>query len=188
MKFRTFMESTTFTMYHGGGNWKTTPEIRPAKQGRYEAGVGIYLCTSYNTAAKYARGSKVITICEVDRSYRDASLVHVQLQDAVEFLMNNRIKNKQRIIADLKNHCQRLGSETFTASILNNLVVNHEAGSGKAGIALVQFLVSQGVDAVRERQSTEDWLVVFNPAIIKSHKKLDRNSDNIVWDLPKITS
>jgi len=43
-------------MWHGSRNWDDSPEIRAAKQGRYESGIGINLTSNYKTARKYAKG------------------------------------------------------------------------------------------------------------------------------------
>src|ERR1039458_2323947 len=60
-------ETNTFQMYHGGKRWSRIPsELYSHKQGRYECGVGIYLTNDYNTARKYAKGSRVVHLVEVD--------------------------------------------------------------------------------------------------------------------------
>ena len=71
--------------------------------------------------------------------------------------------------------------------VLNNLIVNYEAGSGDNGIKVNQFLVDHGVDAEVQSKSNEDWLVVFNTSIIKDHEIVDVKKLSIDdYNLPSI--
>jgi malic enzyme len=67
--------------------------------------------------------------------------------------------------------------DVISADILNNLVVNYEAGAGSAGIQVANYFVSKGVDAHMEPQSGDEfWLVVFNPKILKNVVVVDPKS------------
>ncbi len=71
--------------------------------------------------------------------------------------------------------------------ILNNLIVNHEAGSGSVGTEIAKYFVSKGADAsIQDQSGDEQWLIVFNPKIIINYSVVDPKGD-IEWVLPDIT-
>lgn len=178
MDFKIWLNETqtdTFQMYHGGKRWEATPSaIIGSKKGRYEYGVGIYLTNNYSTARKYASGSRVVHIIDIDRNFKKIGDVQIPLKTAIDFLKTNRIKNKNKIIQDLISNAERMKRDTVGADIINNLVVNYESGAGEAGVAITNFLTSFGVDASLERVSGDEfYLVVFNPKIIKNVSIVD---------------
>jgi hypothetical protein len=160
----------TFQMYHGGKRWSRLPtELLGNSQGRYEAGVGIYFTNDYNTARRYAKGSRVVHRVEIDKNFKEIENVKLPLIEVVDFVKNlNGLKRRSEIIDSLKNNASRMNTDFVSANILNNLIVNYEAGAGKVGIKISNYLVSKGVDAKFESQSGDEfWLIVFNPNIIK---------------------
>ena len=177
-----------FLMWHGSKRWDGAPEVRPPRAGRYEAGPGIYLTTNYMTAAKYAKGGGSTFLVEVDRGLRLAGDVLIPLTDAVSFVKTApRMRRKAEIIADLQRNTARRNADSVQATILINLVVNHEAGAGITGIAVAKFLREHGVDASLEPQSGEDWLVVINPKIIRSMRRMPAKDVAVdMYHLPKI--
>lgn len=173
--FKSFVEqqeSGLIKLYHGGSMWETTPQYFPAKKGRYEGGNGIYLTTSYETARKYAKGSKIVLAVYVKPDYKKIWDVLVPVQEMIDFLSSIRMKNKKKVIDAIKASVDRQNKTVLPAAILNNLIVNFEAGSGEAGVLVNQFLVSKGVDAEVTNKGAEDWLVVFNPRIIVKWEKV----------------
>ena len=167
---------STFQMYHGGKRWSQIPsEIIGSNKGRYEAGVGIYFTNDYNTARRYAKGSRVVHIVDINKNFKEIRSVNIPLTDIVGFLKNlSGLKHRKDIIDDIINNAKRMGQDYISANVLNNLIVNYESGSGEVGIKLSNYLVSKGVDAKLERQSGDEfWLVVFNPNIIKKVSVVD---------------
>lgn len=178
-----------FLMWHGSRRWDGSSEIRPPRAGRYEAGPGIYLTNRYMTARKYAKGGGVTFLVEVDRSLRLADDALIPLDRALAFIKEApRMRHKAEIAADLKSNTARHNTDSVKATVLINLMVNYEAGAGTAGIALARFLREQGVDASLEPQSgKEDWLVVINPKIIRSMKRISASDVPLnMYDLPSI--
>jgi hypothetical protein len=174
-------ENATFQMYHGGKRWSRIPtEILGSAKGRYEAGVGIYFTNDYNTARKYARGSRVVHLVDIDKNFKDISDVHLPLNDVIEFVKNcGGMRRKPDIINSLKSNAERMKNDWIYADILNNLIVNYEAGSGNVGINVANYFVSKGADAHIEPQSGDEfWLVVFNPKIIKKVTVVDPKTVN----------
>jgi hypothetical protein len=145
--------SDTFTMYHGGKRWSLTPDsLQPSVKGRYEGGVGIYFTNSYDTARKYAKGGNVVHTVEMINFVKTVS----------------GLRKRNDIVKDILAYSQRTSRTEISGEVLNNLIVNHEAGSGRPGVEIAKFLVSKGVDASLQNQSGEErWLVVFNPKILK---------------------
>ncbi len=167
-------EGGTLQMWHGSRRWDGSPEIRTPRSGRYEGGPGIYFTNNYETAYKYAKGGGATMLAEIDRNLRLADDVIIPLDVALDFVKTTpRMRHKKEIVADLQNNVARRNSQGIIASVLINLTVNYESGSGEAGLALARFLRDQGVDAsLDHRGGGEDWLVVINPKIIRSIKRI----------------
>lgn len=177
-------------MYHGGKRWSRIPvEFIGSVKGRYEAGPGIYFTNDYNTARKYAKGSRVVHLVEIDKNYKDIETVDIPLSDMIQFVKSvSGMKHKKEIIQSLQKIAERMQRDTVSADILNNLIVNYEAGAGNVGIAVANYFVGRGIDAHLTNQSgNEVWLVVFNPRIIKKMSVIDPKTVNsdFPFSLPK---
>jgi protein associated with RNAse G/E len=182
-------ETNTFQMYHGGKRWSVIPsELYSHKQGRYECGVGIYLTNDYNTARKYAKGSRVVHLVDIDKNFKELGDIKIPLTDILEFVKNlSGLKHKSEIITALTNNAIRMNTDYVRGDILNNLIVNYEAGSGNVGIKISNYFVSKGADAKFELQSGDEyWLVIFNPNIIKKVTVVDASKvdSNFPFVLP----
>lgn len=165
--------TSTFLMWHGSRRWDGAPEIKPPRAGRYEAGPGIYFTTNYMTARRYAKGGGATFLATLDQSMRLADEVLIPLDTALQFVKDApRMRHKAEIATDIRNNTARRQTDSVAATILINLVVNYEAGAGASGVAVARFLREQGVDASLERQSNEDWLVVTNPKVILSMRRM----------------
>ena len=153
-------------MWHGG-RMDGSVEVQTPRKGRYEAGPGIYLTTRYETARRYAKGGGSTFLVSLKPNLRFSEDVSIPLQSGIDFAQKYLGTKKKNIIADLKANCDRHNLETFRANILINLVVNYEAGSGRAGLALAKFLSDNGVDGSLENMSgAEQWVVICNPSAI----------------------
>ena len=180
-------EEDGIKVWHGSKRWEGSPEVRGHKKGRYEAGPGIYTTTSYATAKKYAKGGGALMLLTLDPNLRLANTVNIPLAEMLNFLKNTRMKAKKEIAADLTRHAERMNKNEISANILINLIVNWDAGAGEAGRALAYFLVTHGVDAEIDRKSGEDWIVVINPKIIKSYKKVSSSEISPdMYDFPRM--
>lgn len=182
-------QSNTFQMYHGGVKWTRLPrEILGSSKNRYEHGVGIYFTNFYQTARKYARGSNVVHLVDIDKNFVDIKEVELKLDDVISFVSGcYGMKSKSDIISDLRRNADRRSVDFIHANTLNNLIVNYEAGAGKVGLRVIDFFVSNGIDGSLIRQSgTEVWMVVFNPFIIKKVKIVSPSTidSNFQFELP----
>jgi GNAT superfamily N-acetyltransferase len=174
-----------------GGRIQGDIDIQPSAKGRYEAGPGLYLTTSYARASKYAKGGGSTFLITLRGGHINlAHEVEIPLADGVDFAKRFLGAKGKLIADDLRSNAARMKKETFTAEILINLVVNYEAGSGKKGIAIRNFLVSHNVDASIEPQSNgEQWVVVFNSNIVTKVQKVPASDVSLeMRDLPKLAA
>lgn len=190
IKLKEIIDGDTFQMYHGGKRWERIPrDISEPIKGRYEGGPGIYFTNSYMTARKYAKGSRVVHLVDIDKNFRDIGGVYLNLQEVITFLTNlSGLKNRKQIISDLIDNAKKTDNTKVAADVLNNLIVNWEAGSGNVGRQIIQFFIDHGIDAaVSTHSNEENWLVVYNPQIIKKVSVIDPsklNSDSYM--LPSV--
>lgn len=176
-------------MYHGGTTWYSIPnELSVGKANRYEHGVGIYTTNFYNTAIKYATGSKVVQKVEIAKNFKDICDVNLHIDDIRKFIINLKPKNYKLILSDLERYINRINKSIISLDVLNNLIVNHNAGTGQKGSSIVKFYIVHGVDAKYIHQSgNEFWILIFNPKIIKSYIKVDPKkwgTDQFPFELP----
>ena len=190
MHYRELLESETppILMWHGG-RMDGSAEVQTPRKGRYEAGPGIYMTTKYDTARKYAKGGGATFLVSVKPDLHLAEDVLIPLQDGIDFAQKYLGGKKKNIIADLRANCDRHNADAFRANVIVNLVVNYEAGSGRAGMALAKFLSDSGVDgSLYSISSKEQWLVICNPAAILNVKRVAAADVSMeMRDLPRIT-
>jgi 8-oxo-dGTP pyrophosphatase MutT (NUDIX family) len=168
-------------LYHGAQRWEGPPEIVAHRKGHAEHGPGIYLTTSYETAARYAKGGGSVYRMELRPGVRWLQDASLEKGPVVTWLKGlPRLRGKERLVAGVERVASRMG-DTFPAEILVNQFVNEGASSGQHGPALAAFLVTNGVDASLTSPPMfggtggahgEDWVVVFNPDILRSVTKV----------------
>lgn len=171
--------------YTGSQVWVGRPEIRPSRKGRAEHGPGLYFTTSQQTARKYGKGARTVLRVEIDTPsvWLEDALVPIEL--LVRWADKQRgLRRKSEIIDDLWARAGRgLDEGLGRASSLVNLMVNNEATGGSHGPALAEFLSGLGIGASHVKMSDEDWIVVFDPALIRSWRRVDPGDPH---DLPPI--
>lgn len=174
-------------LWHGGRRWDGGPEVRPSRRGRYECGPGIYLTNRYDRARKYAAGGGVtlkVTLVDNVRWLEDANLPREVVEEFVRGAKG--LLRKKDILEDLRKSVSRM-RDTVPASYLVNLCVNHDAAPGKAGVRLAEWLVEQGIDAsLHSVNGREDWVVVFNPKVIRRHQVISASTIQGDADLPLV--
>lgn len=179
-------------VWHGGRRWSGKPEVQAPRKGRYECGPGIYLSTRYLTARRYAGGSNVTTLVTIAEKVRWLQQAELPLSELVEFLDTApRLKNRRAIKEDLLQRAVRRGhalSDLAPVESLVNVLINTDALAGQVGLHLAHWLVSKGIDAsLYHAYGQDQWVVVFNPAIIVQHKVVSAtNAPLDLYELPKI--
>lgn len=175
--------------WHGAQKWDGLPEIKPHKKGAYEYGPGIYFTNHCSTAAKYSKGSGSIMLMEIVCPRLLTIKDKVPVEDAIKFYEScYRLKNKKSVLFDLQRNVL---NGLISVDTLINCGVNNESLSGTHGQELASWLVEKGFDASigRSQSNGEEWMVVFNPSIIKKSKKMP--SSQIDWsnpDFPRFSS
>jgi hypothetical protein len=178
---------TYIEMYHGGNKWYSEPELRPPSKGRYEFGPGIYFTNNYETAKKYAKGSNVVQLVKIDKNFRDMKLVSIEIDNVLDFIKSKiPPKNRKSIQTDIIRYMERSGKMSVPLTVINNLIVNWESGSGQIGVDIANFFAQSGADAiVEDRSGNEQWMVVFNPKIIKKYEVV-KNVPVENYQLPRV--
>lgn len=180
-------------IWHGSHRWEGPPEIRPLKTGKYEFGPGIYTTTNLSRAARYAKGGGKVVQFEIDPDVKWLSGAEIPFDDMISFVENScHIRKKRILVKDIKECWDAKDRESSNGmipmSFLVNLGVNNECFSGKGGIEVAEFLADNDVQAdLCRRTGDEEWVVIFDPEVIKSHKVL--SAKDLDWDqdfLPSI--
>lgn len=177
-----------FVLWHGAQRWDGVPGLRAPRVGHAEHGAGLYCTTEYATARKYAAGAGSTRLMTIDGSVRllEGLRVHPDvLLQAVKSIP--RLRAKQAILDDIAWCAERSKTDTIGLNTIINLAAHHKALSGAPAVAISEFVASQGADASLYERHGEDWLVVFNPAIVLSSKPVRANDVDITaFSLPRV--
>lgn len=177
--------SAPLVLWHGSQRWEGPPEIREARTGNVEHGPGIYLTTSASRARLYAMGGGSVVRMEIDPELGWLEDARLPVAEMLEFVQSRpRLRKRAQIEADLRRAQKRMGRDDIPAATLLNLMVNHEMLTGSHGPALAAFYVARGIDASHVTRFDEDWVVLFNPAKVRSWRKVPGGSGE---DAPRIT-
>jgi hypothetical protein len=157
-----------FALYHGAQRWSGTPAIVQQRKGHAEHGPGIYLTTSWETARKYSRGGGSVyrMLLEQPRAWVEDARIPVEETAAFLRATLGRGKSSQTVLDAVHRVSARAG-DPFPANVLINAFVNNNLLAGRRGPAVAEFLTSRGIEASHVSQGDEDWVVVFNPGIIR---------------------
>ena len=190
--------TTPVVLYHGAQRWEGAPEIVAHRKGHAEHGPGIYLTTSHETAARYAKGGGSVYRMELRPGVRWLQDAKLDKGPVLRWLKGlARLRGKEKLVAGVERVTARTG-DTFPAEILVNQFVNAGASSGQHGPALAAFLVENGVDASLTSPPMfggtggahgEDWVIVFNPDVLRSVTKVPAREvgKQAPFDLPRVT-
>lgn len=174
-------EKELLVMLHGSRNLKENNiiEIQESKKGKYEYGAGFYLTTSYTTARKYARSSNQIWEIYLEQPKLLQFTDTLPLEEIEDFVHSqHRMKRKSTVLKDIQHYALKNDRiEKFPIEVLLNTLVNNDCLSGAYGINFTKWLTKQGFDAIKAIQSGEDWLIIFNPKIIKKFNRIKGYDD-----------
>ncbi len=179
-----------YVFYHGAQRWEGPPQIVAHRKGHAEHGPGIYLTTAWQTATKYAKGGGAVYRIELSPETRWLEGARLPLAETVAWVRGlPRLRGKSDIVDTLSRTAERTGRDTLPAFVLVNAFVNRDVASGQHGPSLAAYLVAHGIDASLVQQGAEDWVVVFNPGIVRSVWRVsaaDVSAEGFAFDLPKV--
>lgn len=176
-------------VYHGGAKFhRIDAKLPNPRKGKFESGIGINTTTHYNTARKYAKGGKIVSMLCLTKNMNLASDVEVPVEEFESFAKTHLYpRYRKPMIEDVKSNAERMNTDSVKANIIINLSVNYQIG-GNNGLKLIKFLVDMGVDASLYSQSNdEDWLIIHDTSIIEDirhTKPSDIQRDE--YELPNI--
>ena len=180
---------TSLVAWHGANRWAGPPEVRVQSEATSEHGPGIYLATGYNTARRYGRSVMLFSLRPDLGWLENAAMPLVDAVDAASSLFGRAAG--ARMSKSLSEYAARvsprLGGGAVDTSVLVNLAVNEHVAHGARGVALARFLAGRGIGASLVHQSGEDWIVVFDPAVVVGVRKAaDADYRALGFDLPRI--
>lgn len=182
-QYNVVVAGEVLTLWHGG-NLDFNEENVSHKKGRWEFGPGLYLTTHYNTAKKYAKGSRKLYQVVVQKGV-DIKDVDLPVDTVLAFVNTYVIKAKKRDI--LERIEKRTSNGMISADTFLNIMINEEAIKNINTSQLRNFLVQNGID-YSIQDSAFGWhermLVIFNMKKIVS-KKVVKSTEKIEeFDLP----
>ncbi len=170
-------KNDTMDFWHGG-NLDDYDDNIAQKNGRYEYGAGLYLTTNYDTAKKYAKGSRKLYLVTVKKGVdiRDAL---IDLKQINEFVKNYIIGSKRKEVL------QRIEKYTtdskVKAFVFNNIILNEKAIKSTNTKNLREFYIKNNIDYEIVDNAFgwgEEMMVLYNMDKIVS-KKIIKSTDTI---------
>lgn len=176
------------TKFWHGGNLAPGGMTNDYKQkgGRYEYGPGLYLTTHFDTAAKYAKGSRKIYLVELNPSGTDIADVFIPRSEAYAAIKEfaSSPKTRKELVEYIDNRFP--GQDPLRLDRLVTLFVNIEAIKPSKTGEFRQWIVSQGADYKLVSNPFgwhETMCVLFNTQAIKSAKTIRSDDPEYGIDL-----
>lgn len=186
-------------MWHGGKfDEHEEISIKHSRSGRTYNGPGIYTTNDLNTASDYAKGGRSIYYMGLEPSMNLLEKSNISYEDTINFVKNaSGLRKKKEILNDLERNQDRTnlldgdGKKLINANVLLNLMVNYDVCKGEHGTNLANFYAERKIDAsiMKGVNSGEEWLLIFNPKIIKekrvfNKKELSQNWNDWTFEAP----
>lgn len=164
-------------MWHGGRIDSKSDLFNQFSQsgGRYEYGPGMYLTTHFDTAAKYAKGSRKIYLIELSPSGTNIDDVVIPMSEAeaaIKMFASPKAKQKE-VLSHL--HKRYSDKPQIPLSKVVTFLINFEAIRPNKTGAFREWIVSQGADYSLVDNPFgwgETMAVVYNTGIITSVKQV----------------
>ena len=132
----------TMSFYHGGNLDRYEPSLAQ-KKGRYEYGAGLYLTTHYETAHKYAKGSRRMYLITVEKG-TDINDAFINLDRAKEFIKKYVVTNLRKELSQLLDSYTK--DTTIKAYIFNNILNNYKAIKPSNTNNVRDFFIENNID------------------------------------------
>lgn len=151
-------------------------EIKESKKGRYESGVGFYLTTSYDTARKYASSTNnVLSIrLQIPKLISiNSKLPAIEMLDFID--AQYRMKGKGKLMKEFYDYVDDKNDMRIQCFL--NILINNQCLAGKTGVNFAKWIVEKGYDAILEKHSSSEWLILFNPKLVENIEKYQSFED-----------
>lgn len=177
-------DNNSMEFWHGG-NLDQYNDIIAQKNGRYEYGPGLYLTTQYETAKKYAKGSRKLYKITVSQG-SDINNSFLDFDDVTDFIKLYVISSKRKEI--YSRLLKYITDNKIKAYIVNNVFLNENAIKPSNTKYLREFYINNGIDYEIVDNPFgwgEKMMVLYNMKKIKN-VQIIRPNDNINnYDLNK---
>ncbi len=171
-----------------GGNLDDYGDAIAQKNGRYEYGPGLYITTHYDTAKKYAKGSRKLYLVTVANGV-DISDATLDENKVREFVASYVIGGKRKeILATMEKY---FSEGKIKANTFNVILLNNKAIKPANTINLRSFLVDNGIDYEIVDNAFgwgEKMIVLYNMKKILNVIQVKSGDKIAVFDLSKSSS
>lgn len=176
-------EPGTMSFWHGG-NLDDYDQTISHKGGRWEYGPGLYLTTQYDTAKKYAKGSRKFYMVTVSKG-QDLNDTMLPLDAVKLFLDAHCIRSARKEVNAAIERRQKEGS--LNGNTFLTILINNKALKNTDTYTLREFFVNNGADYLIVDNAFgwhERMLVLFNMDKIVSTVQVKPGDKIETFDLP----
>lgn len=170
--------------FHGGDLDEIKYDIQQ-KSDRQQYGSGLYLTTYYDVAKRYAKGNRKMYLVSVQKGVE----IHdkkIDVETLSQFLNQNFSRKTAQDILNLANY--KIYNNEVPLFLVNNILINHNYLKGSKSAAWRMFLTAVGVDYEIIDNAFgygETMMVLYNPRLIKSVKRIQPKDTLPTYDLTK---
>src|SRR5512140_46459 len=173
------MEASSFSIWHVAQSWQPPLKVRPLSGPAADRGPGLIACTNAQAARRLFKNAAATVRMELSATTR---WLTAQSRQCVELpvaraMVNEVFEDKARdaILAGLAQQPDPVRIWTIVA-----LAIVTKSCAGSPGVALAQWLAAQRVDAlVRAVTPTENWVMVVQPACVRSAIRISNVSSTL---------
>jgi hypothetical protein len=195
------MEASSFSLWHVAQSWQPPLQVRPLSGTAADRGPGVVACTNAQAARRLFKNAATTVRLELSATTRwltARSRQSVDMRVALA-LVNEIFQDKARdaMVSRLAQQPNPVPIWTIVA-----MAIVTKACAGRPGVALAQWLAGQRVDAlVRAVSPTENWVMVVQPACVRSAIRIssvsstlpnfppiDRQLDLVLQSRPAVSS
>lgn len=172
----------TMNFWHGG-NLDDYGDAIAQKNGRYEYGPGLYITTHYDTAKRYAKGSRKLYLVTVEKGV-DINDAYLDEDKVRAFIKSYVIGSKRNLVLTRMEKYFENGQ--IKAHRFNVILLNNQAVKPSNTIHLRSFLVDNGIDyeiVINPFGWGEKMMVLYNMNKIVNVIKINPTDKITVYDL-----
>ena len=173
------MEASGFGLWHVAQSWQPPLRVRPLSGIAADRGPGVIACTNAQAARRLFKNAATTVRMELSATTRWLTSHSRQCVDrrVARAVVNEFFEGKARdaMLAGLAQQPDPVRIWTIVA-----LAIVTRACAGSPGVALAQWLAAQRVDAlVREVSPTENWVMIVQPACVRSAIRISNVSSTL---------